>query len=54
MKVFTMYEGWKEGSTEHSRLVNKTMLAEMEKSDEFHAKREVIIEKNMQWMRSGR
>ena len=45
MKVFTMYEGWDAGSGNRSRLVNKTMLAGMEKSDEFHAKREAVIEK---------
>lgn len=45
MKVFTMYEGWEAGSSDRSRLVNKTMLAGMEKSDEFHAKREALIEK---------
>lgn len=44
MKVFTMYEGWDAQSTE-SRLVNKTMLAGMEKSGEFHRKREALIEK---------
>ena len=45
MKVFTMYEGWDAGSGDHSRLVNKTMFAGMEKSVEFHAKREAVIEK---------
>ena len=44
MKVFTMYEGWDAKSKGHSRLINKTMLAGMEKSDEFHAKREAMIE----------
>lgn len=44
MKVFTMYEGWDEEST-RSRLVNKAMLAGMEKSNEFHRKREALIEK---------
>ena len=44
MKVFTMYEGWDARSGE-SRLVNKTMLAGMEKSGEFHRKREALIEK---------
>ena len=47
MKVFTMYEGWdaekeKEG---RSSLVEKTMLAGMEKSGEFHEKREALIRK---------
>ena len=45
MKVFTMYEGWDGSSRQRSRLVNKTMLAGMEKSDEFHRKREALIEK---------
>ena len=45
MKVFTMYEGWKADSPKRSRLVNKTMLAGMEKSDRFHQKREALIEK---------
>ena len=47
MKVFTMYEGWdaekeKEG---RSSLVGKTMLAGMEDSKTFHAKREAYIHK---------
>lgn len=45
MKVFTMYEGWDAQSQGRSRLVNKTMLAGMEKSTEFHQKREALIEK---------
>lgn len=50
MKVFTMYEGWdaekeKEG---RSSLVEKTMLAGMEKSEEFHEKREAGIQKKYQ------
>lgn len=44
MKVFTMYEGWNEQS-QGGRLVNKVMLAGMEKSSEFHRKREAVIEK---------
>ncbi len=32
MKVFTMYEGWDGSSRQRSRLVNKTMLAGMEKA----------------------
>lgn len=44
MKVFTMYEGWEAEARGRSRLVNKTMLAGMEKSGEFHAKREAVIE----------
>lgn len=42
MKVFTMYEGW---DAQSSRLVNKGMLAGMEASQEFHRKREALIEK---------
>lgn len=44
MKVFTMYEGW-DAQRRESRLVNKAMLAGMEKSGEFHRKREALIEK---------
>ena len=44
MKVFTMYEGW-DAQSRGSRLVNKAMLAGMEKSSEFHRKREALIEK---------
>lgn len=47
MKVFTMYEGW-DAETEkqkRSALVAKTMLAGMEKSSEFHEKREACIRK---------
>lgn len=44
MKVFTMYEGW-DAQSKESRLVNKAMLAGMEKSSEFHRKREALIEK---------
>lgn len=45
MKVFTMYEGWSAEDPGRSRLVNKKMLAGMEKSDRFHQKREALIEK---------
>lgn len=45
MKVFTMYEGWDADSCNRSRLVNKKMLAGMEKSSLFHQKREALIEK---------
>lgn len=45
MKVFTMYEGWDAESKGSSRLVKKEMLAGMEKSSEFHRKREALIEK---------
>ena len=49
MKVFTMYEGWdaekeKEG---RSSLVGKSMLAGMENSKMFHAKREACIHKKL-------
>lgn len=46
MKVFTMYEGWDAASKDQSRLVNKQVLAGMEKSVEFHRKREALIEKH--------
>ncbi len=45
MKIFTMYEGWDADSPKRSRLVNKKMLAGVEKSDLFHQKREALIEK---------
>lgn len=45
LKVFTMYEGWDTQSKGCSRLVNKGMLAGMEASEEFHRKREALIEK---------
>lgn len=45
MKVFTMYEGWDAGKKNRSTLVGKTMLAGMEKSREFHEKREALIRK---------
>ena len=45
MKVFTMYEGWEADSPKRSSLVNKKMLAGMEKSSLFHQKREALIEK---------
>ena len=47
MKVFTMYEGWDEEKEKQKRstLVGKTMLAGMEKSTEFHEKREACIRK---------
>lgn len=43
MKVSVMYEGWKKDGKKDSRLVNKTVLAGMEKSEEFHQKREAQI-----------
>ena len=47
MKVFTMYEGWDEEQEKRKRstLVGKTMLAGMETSHDFHAKREACIRK---------
>lgn len=47
MKVFTMYEGWDKDKEEEGRstLVGKKMLAGMEKSGEFHEKREACIRK---------
>lgn len=47
LKVFTMYEGWDEEKEKQKRstLVGKTMLAGMEKSMEFHEKREACIRK---------
>ena len=47
MKVFTMYEGWdaEKEKAGRSTLVEKVMLAGMEKSKEFHEKREACIRK---------
>lgn len=47
MKVFTMYEGWdaEKEKAGRSSLAGKTMLAGMEKSREFHEKREARIRK---------
>ena len=47
MKVFTMYEGWDAEKEKQGRssLVGKTMLAGMEKSAQFHEKREACIRK---------
>lgn len=47
MKIFTMYEGWDAEKEKQGRstLVGKTMLAGMENSTEFHAKREGCIRK---------
>lgn len=50
MKVFTMYEGW-DAETEkagRSTLKGKAMLAGMEKSAEFHEKREAFIHSRYQ------
>lgn len=45
--MFTMYEGWdaEKENQGRSSLVEKTMLAGMEKSTEFHEKREACIRK---------
>lgn len=43
MKVATMYEGWEDDGGSCSRLLGKTLIAGMEKSEEFHAKREARI-----------
>ena len=43
MKVSVMYEGWEKDGKKNSRLSNKTVLAGMEKSNEFHEKREAQI-----------
>ena len=45
MKVFTMYEGWdaERELQKRSTLIEKTMLAGMEKSTEFNEKREACI-----------
>ena len=40
-----MYEGWEADSPKRNRLVNRKMLAGMEKSSQFHQKREALIEK---------
>ena len=45
MEADQMYEGWDADSPKRSRLVNKKMLAGMEKSGQFHQKREALIEK---------
>lgn len=47
MKVATMYEGWDAEKEKQNRstLVGKTMLAGMERSQEFHEKREACIRK---------
>ncbi len=47
MKVFTMYEGWDAQKEKQNRstLVEKTMFAGMERSAEFHEKREACIRK---------
>lgn len=53
MKVFTMYEGWDAEKEKQNRstLVEKKMLAGMEKSAEFHEKREAVSGRNIMQMR---
>jgi Uncharacterised protein family (UPF0236) len=43
MKVSVTYEGWEKDDKTSSRLSNKHVMAGMEKSNEFHAKREAQI-----------
>jgi hypothetical protein len=43
MKVATMYEGWENDGRSCSKLAGKILIAGMEKSEEFHAKREARI-----------
>lgn len=43
MKVATIYEGWDKGDGPGSRLCGKKVIAGMEKSREFHEKREAQI-----------
>lgn len=43
MKVAVMYEGWEKDGKKNSRLHNKRVLAGMEKSEEFHQKREAQL-----------
>lgn len=45
MKVAVTYEGWTKEGKKTYHLKNKRMIAGMEKSDEFHEKREAQIEK---------
>ena len=56
MKIFTMYEGWdaEKEKQKRSMLVGKTMLAGMENSTEFHAKRGPVFEKNTMQMKLDR
>ncbi len=42
MKVATIYEGWEKEDRRGSRLCGKKVIAGMEKSNEFHEKREVM------------
>lgn len=43
MKVATIYEGWDKGERTGSRLCGRKVIAGMEKSSEFHEKREAQI-----------
>jgi hypothetical protein len=43
MKVATIYEGWENDGGSCSKLAGKILIAGMEKSEEFHAKREARI-----------
>lgn len=43
MKVATIYEGWEKSGSPASRLCGKKVIAGMEKSSEFHEKREAQI-----------
>ena len=43
MKVATIYEGWEKNDRSGSRLCGKRVIAGMEKSNEFHEKREAQI-----------
>lgn len=53
MKVFTMYEGWDAESEKQNRsiLVEKTMLAGMEKAGNFMRSGKPVSERNMMRMR---
>lgn len=44
MKVAVMYEGWVKDGKKNSRLSNKTVIAGMESSVQFHEKREAQIQ----------
>lgn len=43
MKVATIYEGWEKGDSKASHLCGKKVIAGMEKSSDFHEKREAQI-----------
>jgi len=48
MKVATIYEGWEKDDGTGSHLRGKRVIAGMEKSNEFHEKREAQIRSNLQ------